>query len=85
MKLIKSLRERSQTRREEEIRQRAAERISISDFDDNLYIAFDGAPLVLLDENLTCKEIVEELSKVRGNYINSRIKDEGITRIAAVL
>jgi hypothetical protein len=85
MELIRTLREKSQTRKEEEIRTIAADKISISDFDNNLYIAFDDAPLVLLDENLTCKQIVGELSRVRENYINSRLKDEGLPRIAAVL
>lgn len=85
MELFRTIREKSQTRKEEEIRVIATERISISDFDNQLYIAFDGAPLVLLDENLTCKQIVEELSRVRENYINSRLKNEGLPRIAAVL
>ena len=85
MELIRTFREKSQTRKEEDIRRRAEELISIADFDDNLYIAFNGAPLVLIEENLTCKELVGELSKIRENYINSRLKDEGLTRIAAVL
>ena len=85
MELFRTIREKSQTRKEEEIRVIATERISISDFDNQLYIAFDGAPLVLLDENLACKQIVGELSRVRENYINSRLKDEGLPRIAAVL
>ena len=85
MELFRTIREKSQTRKEEEIRVIATERISISDFDNQLYIAFDGAPLVLLNENLTCKQIVGELSRVRENYINSRLKDEGLPRIAAVL
>lgn len=85
MELFRTIREKSQTRKEEEIRVIATERISISDFDNQLYIAFDGAPLVLLDENLTCKQIVGELSRVRENYINSRLKNEGLPRIAAVL
>ena len=85
MELFRTIREKSQTRKEEEIRVIATERISISDFDNQLYIAFDGAPLVLLDENLTCKQIVGELSRVRENYINSRLKNEGLPRIAAAL
>lgn len=85
MELFRTIREKSQTRKEEEIRVIATERISISDFDNQLYIAFDGAPLVLLDENFTCKQIVGELSRVRENYINSRLKDEGLPRIAAAL
>ncbi len=85
MELFRTIREKSQTRKEEEIRVIATERISISDFDNQLYIAFDGAPLVLLDENLTRKQIVGELSRVRENYINSRLKNEGLPRIAAAL
>lgn len=74
MELIRTIRNRQQTKKENEIHCQAEELITLSDFDSNLYIAFAGTPLVPVDDNWTSKEIVQELSKVRQNYINAKIK-----------
>ena len=74
MELIKSLREKSQTKREEDIRKQAEDLITLSDFDSSLYIAYQGTPLVPIKEEWTSKEIVQELDKIRQNFINSKIK-----------
>ena len=85
MELIRTLREKHQTNRQLEIEKQAEETIQLADFDDSLYIAYGGTPLVPIDPNWTSKEIVQELSKVRHNYINGKLKENGIPRIAAVL
>lgn len=74
MELIKSLREKSQTKREEDIRRQAEDLITLSDFNSSLYIAYQGTPLVPIKEEWTSKEIVQELDKIRQNFINSKIK-----------
>lgn len=74
MELIRTLREKSQTRRQEVIQKLAEETITLSDFDNSIYIAFAGTPLVPIKEEWTSKEIVEELTKLRQNYINSKLK-----------
>lgn len=74
MELIRTLKEKSQTRRQEEIHHQAEETITLSDFDNSLYIAYAGTPLVPIKEEWTSKEIMEELDKLRQNYINSKIK-----------
>jgi hypothetical protein len=56
-----------------EIQQLAEETITLSDFDNSLYIAFAGTPLVPIKEEWTSKEIVEELNKLRQNYIKSKL------------
>ena len=73
MELIRTLRERSQTKKQMEIQQLAEETITLSDFDNSLYIAFAGTPLVPIKEEWTSKEIVEELNKLRQNYIKSKL------------
>ena len=75
MELIRTLRERSQTRREEEIHRQAEDLITLSDFDSSLYIAYQGTPLVPVNEEWTSKEIVQKLSEIRQNYINSKRKE----------
>ena len=74
MELIRTLREKSQTRRQEEIHHQAEETITLSDFNNSLYIAYAGTPLVPIKDEWTSKEIIEELDKLRQNYINSKIK-----------
>lgn len=74
MELIRTLREKSQTRKQAEIQRQAEEMITLSDFDSSLYIAYMGTPFVPIDEGWTSKQIVEELSKLRTNYINAKLK-----------
>ena len=73
MELIRTLRERSQTKKQMEIHKLAEETITLSDFDNSLYIAFAGTPIVPIKEEWTSKEIVEELTKLRQNYIKSKL------------
>jgi hypothetical protein len=74
MELIRTIREKSQTRHENEIHRQAEDFITLSDFDSSLFIAFQGTPLVPINEEWTSKEIIEKLSEVRQNYINSKLK-----------
>lgn len=75
MEFIRTLREKSQNRKEETIQLEAERRIRLSDFDNTLFIAYDGTPLVAIEKNWATDKIVEELAAVRQNYINSRLKE----------
>ena len=75
MEWIRTIRERQQTKRQEDIQKMSEEIITLSDFADSLYIAYQGTPLVPIKEEWTSKEIVQELTKVRQNYINAKIKE----------
>ena len=74
MEFIRTLREKSQTKKEEEVQKMSEQVITLSDFDSSLYIAYNGTPFVPINENWTSKEIVEELSKLRQNFINAKLK-----------
>jgi hypothetical protein len=74
VEFIRTLRERSQTKKEEEVQKMSEQVITLSDFDSSLYIAYNGTPFVPIKEEWTSKEIVEELSKLRQNYINAKLK-----------
>ena len=56
----------------------AEETITIQDFDDNLFIAYNGTPLAPIEPSWTTKEIVQQLSIFRHNYINSKKKEQGL-------
>lgn len=74
MELIRTLREKAQTKQMEDFNKMAEEFITLSDFDGSIYIAFQNVPLIPINVAWTTKEILEELSKVRNNYVNAKIK-----------
>ena len=74
MELIRTLREKQVTKRQEEIHRQAEQTITLSDFDSSLFIAYEGTPFVPISEDWTSKQIVEELGRLRQNYINAKIK-----------
>lgn len=82
MEFFKSLREKSQIRKEEDIQRQAEILIRVSDFDEGLYISYNGIPLVPIDKDWATKEIIEELSILRTNYIKSRMKES--SRVTAI-
>jgi hypothetical protein len=75
MELIRTIREKSQTRKQQELHRQAEDIITLSDFDHSIYIAYAGTPLVPVKEDWTSKEIVQKLSEIRQNYINSKKKE----------
>lgn len=85
MEFIRTIKEKSQTKKQEAIAKLAEDLITIQDFDDSLFIAYNGTPLATIDASWTTKEIVQQLSIFRHNFINSRMKQEGLSRVAAVL
>lgn len=75
MGFLRNLIEGSQTQQEERILKMAEEVITLSDFDSSMYIAYNGTPFVPINENWTSKQIMEELGKLRQNYINVKKKE----------
>lgn len=81
MELIRTIKEnrqnsknRKQAKKNQEIFNRACHVIGIGDFDDSLYIAYRGVPLIPIEGSWTTKEIIEKLHMVRQNYINAVTK-----------
>ena len=74
MELIRTIRERNQTKREADIRKQAEDTITLSDFGSSICIAYLGLPLIHLSEDYTSKEILAELERLRENFINAKIK-----------
>ncbi len=73
MGLFNTIKEKHQTARQNDVQLQAKARIRVSDFNGKLYIAYDGTPLVQIEEKWTTKEIIQQLSTLRENYINSRL------------
>ena len=85
MEFIRTLKERHQTARLADIEMQAEVCITLKDFDDSLFIAYNGTPLAPIEPSWTTKEIVQQLSIFRHNFINGRMKAEGLPRVAAAL
>jgi hypothetical protein len=85
MEFIRTIKEKSQTKKQETIAKLAEETITLQDFDNSLFIAYNGVPLAPIESSWTTKEIVQQLSIFRNNFINSKMKNEGLSRVAAVL
>lgn len=73
MELIEKWRERRDAARRQEMTEQARSRIRVADFDGSLFIAFDGTPLVPVEESWTQREIMQQLELLRGNYIKSKV------------
>ena len=85
MEWIRTFREKQQTQRQADIERQAEELITLADFGNDLYIAYSGTAFVPIDPSWTTKEIVQQLSILRQNFVNSKMKENGLTKIAAVL
>ena len=83
MEFIRTIRNRMQTRKQEDLHRLAEETIEIKDFADNLYFAYEGVPYVPIDKEWTSVEILKELAILRENFINAKMKENGI-RVAAL-
>lgn len=82
MELIRTIREKSQTKRYASIVEEAERLITLDDFDDSLFIAYNGVPFVPIEKQWATKEIVEKLSELRHNYANARLKECGLGQLA---
>lgn len=82
MEFIRTIREKSQTKRYASIVEEAERLITLDDFDDSIFIAYNGVPFVPIDKQWATKEIVEKLSELRHNYVNARLKECGLGQLA---
>jgi len=75
MEFIKNLKEKQKIKRKLEITQQAEDTICLSDFNNQVYIAYNGTPLVVVEDSWKSQEIIQELHKLRDNFISARLKE----------
>ena len=78
MEFIRTIRERNQTKKQEDLHKLAEETIEVKDFADSLYFAYEGVPYVPINKEWTSVEIIKELAILRENVINAKRKQNGI-------
>lgn len=74
MEFIRTLREKQRTSRQNDIIQEAHDSICLDDFDGKIFIAYNGTPLIPVEEKWTQKEILAKLEDTRNGYINYKTK-----------
>lgn len=85
MELIKTLRKKQQTSKQNNITMQAHECICLDDFDDKIYIAYNGTPLIPVEESWTQKEILTKLEETRKGYINYKMQQMNQPKVAVLL
>lgn len=75
VEFIKNLKEKQKIKRKLEIAQQAEDTICLSDFNNQVYIAYNGTPLVVVEDSWKSQEIIQELHKLRDNFISARLKE----------
>lgn len=76
VEFIKSFKEKQKIKQFAAIKQQAEDNIYLSDFNNKVYIAVGGNPLVEIQEQWTTKEIMKELDKLRDNYISVKLRKQ---------
>lgn len=85
MEWLRTFREKQQTSKQTNITLEAHECISLDDFDGKIYIAYNGTPMIPVEDNWTQKEILNKLNETRKGYINYKMKQINQPKIAAIL
>ena len=85
MEFIRTIREKHQTSRQMSIREQAHSCICLDDFEGQLYITYNGTPLIPIDNKLSQEEIMEKLSTVRSSYTSYRMKQLYSSKAASIL
>ena len=83
MKLFSNFFKNRQEAKERELTRQARQRIGVQDFEDELYIAYDGTPIFPIDKDWTPEQIIKRLQTFRSNYVKGR-KSESSSRGTAV-
>ena len=75
MEFSRTIKDKQVTKHQDDLMRQAEDKIYLSDFDNNLYIAYDGTPLIPIQEDWLPQDIITELSKLRQNYVKGRMKN----------
>ena len=74
MEFIRTIKEKAHTKREENMQKQAEYVITLEDYANDLYISFQGVPMIKIQEDWTSQQIVQHLSKLRQQYIDVKLK-----------
>lgn len=84
MEWIRTIREKQQSSKQKDINEQAHMSICLDDFDGKIFIAYNGAPLIPVEEEWTQKDILAKLDETRNSYINYKLKQLDLPKVAAL-
>jgi len=75
MEFSRTIKDRQVTKHQDDLMRQAEDKIYVADFDKNLFIAYEGTPLIPIQEDWLPQDIIAELSKLRENYVKGKMKN----------
>lgn len=85
MEFIRTIREKQQVSQHKSIIEQAHNSVCLDDFDNEMYIAYNGVPLIPIESTWTPKEILKKLEDTRNSFIKYKQNQLNIHRASAVL
>lgn len=71
MNVFNNWKENQKAKQQLSIKEEANARITLTDFNNKIFISIGGIPLIEMDKEWKTEEIIDKLTIVRNNYINS--------------
>lgn len=75
MNFFSNWKENQKAKQQLGIKEEAIARITLTDFDNKIFISIGGIPLIEMDKEWKTEEIISKLTTLRTNYVNSQVKE----------
>lgn len=85
MEFIRTIREKQQISQQNSIIEQAHNSVCLDDFAGEMYISYNGVPLIPIEEKWTPKEILKKLEDTRNSFILYKQKQLNTSKTSAVL
>lgn len=85
MEFIKTIREKHRASQQNCINEQAHNSICLDDFDDKIFISYNGTPLIPIEESWTQKEILAKLTQIRNSYTAFKMAQANMPMATAAL
>lgn len=82
MEWIRTFREKQQTSRQTNIQLQAEEQICLTDFDNKIYIAYNGTPMIPIEDSWNTTDILAKLKETRDSYVNYKMRQLSLPKAA---
>lgn len=73
MEFLNSFKEKKMTSRQREINEEATSNITLTDFENKIFIAYNSTPLIPVEDTWTPTEILTKLEETRNGYIEYKM------------
>ena len=85
MEFIRTIREKQQLSQQNSIIEQAHNSVCLDDFANEMYIAYNGVPLIPIESTWTPKEILKKLEDTRNSFIHYKQQQLKSCKASAIL